>query len=177
MSVKRYYSLVTDNQDRSADLYIFGDISDAWNTGIDEAIGWDFGEVSGLSIAKDLQGLAVDQINVHINSLGGYTAEGLAIMGRCRHGRHCRDRWKSPRPDDFRQRPPEFYRVHRSRWNNRRRRGSNDIRRVYQRVRGRVFFRLCGHRQRSCLRPLRCGSSGNQQRGRWCCWCRGSQGK
>ena len=76
----RYYSLVTSNNDRTADLYIFGDISDAWNTGIDDAIGWDIGEVSGLSIAKDLQGLDVDTINVHINSLGGFTSEGLAIL-------------------------------------------------------------------------------------------------
>lgn len=76
---KKYYSLATNNGDRTADLYIFGDITDAWNTGIDEVIGWDVGEVSGLSIAKDLQALHVDQINVHINSLGGYTAEGLAI--------------------------------------------------------------------------------------------------
>jgi len=76
----KYYSLATNNGDRTADLYIFGDISDAWNTGIDEAIGWDIGEVSGLSIVKDLQALDVDQINVHINSLGGYTAEGLAIL-------------------------------------------------------------------------------------------------
>lgn len=80
MSKQKYYSLVTNNADRTADLYIFGDISDAWNTGIDEAWGLDIGEVSSLSIAKDLQGLDVDQLNVHINSLGGYTAEGLAIM-------------------------------------------------------------------------------------------------
>ncbi len=78
---KKYYSLVTNNGDRTADLYIFGDIVDAWNTGIDEAIGWDIGEVSGLSIAKDLNALTdIDQINVHINSMGGYTAEGLAIF-------------------------------------------------------------------------------------------------
>ena len=77
----RYYSLATNNGDRSADLYIFGDITDAWNTGIDEAIDWDTGEVSGLSIAKDLNALTdVDQINVHINSLGGYVSEGLAIL-------------------------------------------------------------------------------------------------
>lgn len=77
----RYYSIATNNGDRSADLYIFGDITDAWNTGIDEAIDWDTGEVSGLSIAKDLNALTdVDQINVHINSLGGYVSEGLAIL-------------------------------------------------------------------------------------------------
>lgn len=77
---KKYYSLATNNGDRTADLYIFGDITDAWNTGIDDAIDWDIGEVSGLSIAKDLQALDVDQINVHINSCGGFTSEGLAIL-------------------------------------------------------------------------------------------------
>ena len=77
----RYYSLATNNEDRTADLYIFGDITDALNTGIEEAIGLDIGEVSGLSIAKDLNALTgVDQINVHINSLGGFTSEGLAIL-------------------------------------------------------------------------------------------------
>ena len=80
MRNQKYYSLVTNNGDRTADLYIFGDISDAFNTGIDEAFEWDLGEVSGLSIAKDLQGLDADVLNVHINSLGGYTSEGLAIL-------------------------------------------------------------------------------------------------
>ena len=80
MRNQKYYSLVTNNGDRTADLYIFGYISDAFNTGIDEALEWDLGEVSGLSIAKDLQCLDADILNVHINSLGGYTSEGLAIL-------------------------------------------------------------------------------------------------
>lgn len=75
----KYYSLAVDNNDRTADLYIFGDIEDAFSTGIDEAWGMDTGAVSGLSIVKELQELDVDTINVHINSCGGYTSEGLAI--------------------------------------------------------------------------------------------------
>lgn len=75
----KYYSLAVDNNDRTADLYIFGDIVDSWTTGIDEAWEYDVGSVSGLSIVKELQELDVDTINVHINSCGGYTSEGLAI--------------------------------------------------------------------------------------------------
>jgi ATP-dependent Clp protease protease subunit len=75
--MKRYYSMETNG--KTADIYIFGDIVDAFETGIDEAWGADFGEVSGLSIANDIKDLDVDTINVHINSYGGYTSEGLAI--------------------------------------------------------------------------------------------------
>lgn len=76
--MKKYYSLETSG--RSADIYIFGDIVDAVETGLNEAWGLDsLGEVSGLSIANDIKGLDVDTINVHINSCGGYTSEGLAI--------------------------------------------------------------------------------------------------
>lgn len=77
--MKKYYSMDVNAAERSADVYIFGDIVDAWNTGIDEAWGLNLGEVSGLSIANDIKGLDVDTINVHINSCGGYTSEGLAI--------------------------------------------------------------------------------------------------
>jgi len=77
--MKKYYSLETNAQTRTADLYIFGDIVDAMNTGFDEWLGVDFGETSSLSIVKDLQALDVDTINVHINSMGGYVNEGLAI--------------------------------------------------------------------------------------------------
>ena len=77
--MKKYYSLETNAQTRTADLYIFGDIMDAMNTGFDEWLGVDFGETSSLSIVKDLQALDVDTINVHINSMGGYVNEGLAI--------------------------------------------------------------------------------------------------
>ena len=78
--MKKYYSLETNAQTRTAELYIFGDIVDAVETGITEAWDVDFGETSSLSIVKDLQALDVDTINVHINSMGGYVNEGLAIF-------------------------------------------------------------------------------------------------
>ena len=77
--MKKYYSLETNQQTRTADLYIFGDIVDAAETGLLEAFDVDMGETSSLSIVKDLQALDVDTINVHINSMGGYVNEGLAI--------------------------------------------------------------------------------------------------
>ena len=77
--MKKYYSLETNQQTRTADLYIFGDIVDASETGMLEAFDVDMGETSSLSIVKDIQGLDVDTINVHINSMGGYVNEGLAI--------------------------------------------------------------------------------------------------
>ena len=76
--MKKYYSMETNG--RTADIYIFGDIVDAFETGLNEAWGYDgLGEVSGLSIANEIKSLDVDTINVHINSCGGYTSEGLAI--------------------------------------------------------------------------------------------------
>ena len=76
--MKKYYSMETSG--RTADVYIFGDIVDAFETGLNQAWGYDgLGEVSGLSIANEIKNLDVDTINVHINSCGGYTSEGLAI--------------------------------------------------------------------------------------------------
>lgn len=76
--MKKYYSLETSG--REASLYIFGDIVDAFSTGVDDLWGADFGNVSGLSVVNDIKNLDVDTIHVHINSMGGYTAEGLAIL-------------------------------------------------------------------------------------------------
>jgi ATP-dependent Clp protease protease subunit len=90
--VKKYYSLTVNNDDHTADLYIFGDIVDSFETGLNEAWDMDLGESSGLSIAKDLKGLSgVSTINVHINSMGGYTSEGLAIYNllKCRKEKVC----------------------------------------------------------------------------------------
>lgn len=77
--MKKFYSMESNAETRTADIFIFGDIVDAWDTGLNEAWDMDFGEVSGLSIAKEIKELDVDTINVHINSMGGYTSEGLAI--------------------------------------------------------------------------------------------------
>lgn len=78
--MKKFYSMETNQETRTADILIFGDIVDAFNTGLNEAWDMDLGEVSGLSIAKEIKALDVDTINVHINSMGGYTSEGLAIL-------------------------------------------------------------------------------------------------
>ena len=81
----KYYSLTKIN-DTTAELYIFGDIVSGFATALNEAWGIDDGNVSGFSIAKDLADLGDDirEIIVHINSMGGYTAEGLAIYNLLR---------------------------------------------------------------------------------------------
>jgi ATP-dependent Clp endopeptidase proteolytic subunit ClpP len=66
--MKRYYCLYVE--DRSADIYIFGDIV-SWP--------WLESDVSSYGIASEIAGLDVDTITVHINSYGGEVAEGLAI--------------------------------------------------------------------------------------------------
>lgn len=67
---RKYYQLV-NNDDDSADLYIFGDIS-TWPSDY-------FGDKSAWSIVKELQELTASSLNVHINSYGGAVSEGLAI--------------------------------------------------------------------------------------------------
>lgn len=66
--MRKYYALET--HDREADIYIFGDIT-SWE--------WLESDVSSYTLSKELQGLDVDVLNVHINSYGGEVAEGLAI--------------------------------------------------------------------------------------------------
>ena len=60
----KYYALTTNGQ--TADIYIFGDIT-SWE--------WLESDVSSYTLSKELQGLDVDVINVHINSYGGEVAE------------------------------------------------------------------------------------------------------
>lgn len=80
MPKNKYYSLTVNEQDSTADLYIFGDIVDELDRALDEWwFGTDLGAVSSLTIVNDLEALDVDTINVHINSYGGLTSEGLAI--------------------------------------------------------------------------------------------------
>lgn len=72
--MKKYYSLVKNQQENGADVYIFGDIT-SWP--------WFEGDVSSYTLAKELAELEdVDKINVHINSYGGEVAEGLAIYNQ-----------------------------------------------------------------------------------------------
>ena len=66
--MKKFYQL--DTNGREADVYIFGDIT-SWE--------WLDSDVSSYTLSKELQGLDVDTINIHINSYGGEVAEGLAI--------------------------------------------------------------------------------------------------
>ena len=68
---KKYYSLTKNAKEEVADLIIFGDITS-----------WPFQEsdVSSYNLSKKLAELkGVNTINVHINSMGGEVAEGLAI--------------------------------------------------------------------------------------------------
>ena len=66
--MNKYYALVVSG--RTADITIYGDIT-SWE--------WLESDVSSYTLSKELQGLDVDVINVHINSYGGEVAEGLAI--------------------------------------------------------------------------------------------------
>lgn len=64
----KYYALESSGSE--ADLYIFGDIT---------SFPWKEKDKDAYGIVKELQELAVDHVNVHINSYGGEVAEGLAI--------------------------------------------------------------------------------------------------
>lgn len=73
--MKKYYSLVAG--EKSADLYIYGDIV-SWE--------WFESDVSSYTLAKELDSLpeSVENVNVYINSYGGEVAEGLAIYNALR---------------------------------------------------------------------------------------------
>lgn len=62
--------MLETNEDKTADLYIFGDIT---------SYDWYEGDVSANTLLKQLKELDVDYINVHINSYGGEVSQGLAI--------------------------------------------------------------------------------------------------
>lgn len=64
----KYYSLIQSG--REATINIYGDIT-SWE--------WLESDVSSYTLSKELEGLDVDRINVHINSYGGEVAEGVAI--------------------------------------------------------------------------------------------------
>lgn len=64
----KYYAL--EKKEQTADLYIFGDISE---------FPWREKDRDAYSIVKDLQALEATELNVHINSYGGDVSEGLAI--------------------------------------------------------------------------------------------------
>ena len=65
---KKYWQIST--HDKQADVLIFGDLT-SWR--------WEENEVSGYSLARELQEIDADTINVHIDSYGGEVSEGWAI--------------------------------------------------------------------------------------------------
>ena len=75
MDKKRYYSLVVNQDEKRADIYIYGDI-----------VSWPVleNDVSSYNLAQEIQGLETDTISVYINSYGGEVAEGLAIYNALR---------------------------------------------------------------------------------------------
>ena len=88
MNENRYFSIAFSQVDgeQTADIYIFGDIVSSFSTGLDEALGFDTGDVSAYSLSKEINALSGDiaTIRVHINSFGGLTNEGVAIFSALR---------------------------------------------------------------------------------------------
>lgn len=70
MKNKKYYQIELNAQSRSADIYIYGEIT---SFPIIES------DVSSFDIVKQINELDVDVINVNINSPGGEVAEAVAI--------------------------------------------------------------------------------------------------
>lgn len=68
MNERRYFAV--QQAERTADIYIFGDIT---------TFRWAEGDVSAMSLAQQIEGLDVDRINVRIDSYGGSVSEGWAI--------------------------------------------------------------------------------------------------
>lgn len=72
-NVKKYFAI--QQLERSADIYIFGDIV---------PFAWYESDVTAASIVKQIQNLDVDEIRVHIDSYGGSVSEGWAICNALR---------------------------------------------------------------------------------------------
>lgn len=77
MSVKKYFQLM-ENEDRSAELYIYGDIT-SWP--------WLESDVSSYTLSRALQSLDADNITVYINSYGGEVAEATAIYNQLKNNK------------------------------------------------------------------------------------------
>ena len=78
---KRYYNLVEDTENDSADLYIFGDITSWGQWGKDDP------DRSAYNIVNELKAVSASNINVHINSYGGDVSEGLAIYNTLKNSK------------------------------------------------------------------------------------------
>ncbi|MBO6270771.1 MAG: Clp protease ClpP [Clostridium sp.] len=89
--MKKYFDLSVnepeESGEQSADLYLFGEITDPSWKAMKERLEIDDGSASGLSIAKTIRELpeGVSQLKVHINSPGGDAYEGLAIYNILRN--------------------------------------------------------------------------------------------
>lgn len=70
---KSYFAV--QQADRAADIYIFGDIV---------PFEWLDGDVSANGIRRQIEGLDVEEIRVHIDSYGGAVSEGWAIYNALR---------------------------------------------------------------------------------------------
>lgn len=70
MSKKKYYAMYVDETTKEANISIYGDIT-SWP--------WMESDVSSYNLAKEIEGLDVEQINVYINSYGGEVGEAVAI--------------------------------------------------------------------------------------------------
>lgn len=69
--MKRYFSLYQNEESKTIDIYIYGDIT-SWD--------WSEKDISSYTLSKQLEQLEdVENINIYINSYGGEVAEGLAI--------------------------------------------------------------------------------------------------
>lgn len=71
--MSKYYAI--QQAERKADIYIFGDI-----------VPFELfeGDVSAHGIVQQIEGLDVDEINVHVDSYGGAVSEGWAIYNALR---------------------------------------------------------------------------------------------
>lgn len=69
---QKYYQMVVDEEKKTAEILIYGDIT-SWE--------WIESDVSSYTLTKEIQSLPedIDTIKVYINSYGGEVAEGLAI--------------------------------------------------------------------------------------------------
>lgn len=66
----KYYSLAVDEEEKSASINIYGDIT---------SFPWMESDVSAYNLSNEIAGLDVDCIDVYINSYGREVGEGLAI--------------------------------------------------------------------------------------------------
>lgn len=66
----KYYALYVDEDQKAANINIYGDIT---------SYPWTEKDVSAYNLSKEIEGLDVEQINIYLNSYGGEVAEGIAI--------------------------------------------------------------------------------------------------